>query len=168
MKAFMAVSAEASFSRAAQRLHLAQPAVTAQIQNLEKYLGVRLFERDNRGVRLTDAGAAFLEPCRAALHAVEAAALQAQNGGTGEHGRIRIGFNVGFSIDPLVPLTRAVRTRYPHLEFQVGAPALGRGLAQLLLGVAQLCVVVPEDHRLAGLPEVSAVELRDDPFVLAT
>src|SRR6478609_191223 len=175
MKAFMAVASELSFGRAAQQLHLAQPAVTAQIHNLERYLGVKLFERNNRGVRLTDAGEAFLEPCRAALQAIDAAATQARNGGTGEYGTIKIGFNVAFSIDPLVPLTRAVRASYPGLKLQIDVPrrngeivrmverqelhlgliggsVTGEGLGSLPIGTARLCVVVPRDHRLADLP----------------
>lgn len=191
MKAFMAVASELSFGRAAQQLHLAQPAVTAQIHNLEKYLGVKLFERNNRGVRLTDAGEAFLEPCRAALQAIDAAATQARNGGTGEYGTIKIGFNVAFSIDPLVPLTRAVRTSYPGLKLQIDVPrrngeivrmverqelhlgliggsATGEGLGSLPIGTARLCVVVPRDHRLADLPEVAIPMLTDEPLVLAS
>ncbi len=190
MKAFMAVSQELNFGRAALRLHLAQPAVTAQILSLEKDLGVKLFDRNSRGVRLTEAGEAFLEPCRAALRAIDAAALQARNSGTGEHGRLRIGFNVGFSIDPLVPLTRAVRSRYPLLDWEidiprlnteivrlvqteelqlglVGGPVTGDGLARRRVALGRLCVLVPRDHRLAGLSEVSMTTLRDEPFVLA-
>src|SRR6478736_7778661 len=191
MKAFMAVASELSFGRAAQQLHLAQPAVTAQIHNLERYLGVKLFERNNRGVRLTDAGEAFLEPCRAALQAIDAAATQARNGGTGEYGTIKIGFNVAFSIDPLVPLTRAVRTSYPGLKLQIDVPrrngeivrmverqelhlgliggsVTGEGLGSLPIGTARLCVVVPRDHRLADLPEVAIPMLTDEPLVLAS
>lgn len=191
MKAFIAVAEELNFGRAAQRLHLAQPAVTAQIASLEKYLGVKVFDRNNRGVRLTDAGAAFLDPCRTALRAIDAAAMRARNSGTGEHGRLRIGFNVGFSIDPLVPLTRAVRGRYPHLDLEidiprlntdivrlvqsedlqfglVGGPLTGEGVAQRLVAMARLCAVVPRDHPLAELTEVSVSRLRDQPFVLAT
>lgn len=109
--------------RSAQRLHLARPAVTAQILNLEKYIGVKLFDRNNRGVRLTDAGEAFREPCRAALGAVDPAARQARNSGTGERGKLRIGFNVGFSIHPLVPLTRAVRGSIRTLICRSACPA---------------------------------------------
>ena len=64
MKTFIAVAGELHFGRAAQQLHIAQPAVSQQILNLEKYLGIQLFERNKRTVRLTDAGEAFLEPCR--------------------------------------------------------------------------------------------------------
>ena len=90
MTAFVSVAEELSYRRAAQRLLVAQPAISQQIMNLEKELGVKLFDRNNRSVRLTDAGSAFLPPCRTALDAVDKAGLQACNAGTGEHGKIRI------------------------------------------------------------------------------
>ena len=67
---FVAVAAEANFTRAAQRLHVAQPAVSAQIQKLERELGQPLFDRSKRTVRLTAAGEAVLPCARAALAAV--------------------------------------------------------------------------------------------------
>ena len=67
LTAFVAVAEELNFRRAAERLHVAQPAISQQIMNLEKDLGVRLFDRNNRSVQLTDAGDAFLAPCRSAL-----------------------------------------------------------------------------------------------------
>ena len=102
-----------------QRLFVAQPAVSQQIMNLEKDLGVRLFDRNKRSVKLTDAGAAFLGPCREALGAVENAGLLARNAGTGEYGKIRVGFNAGFATDHLVALVQVLRREHPHLELEI-------------------------------------------------
>ena len=91
LTAFVTVAEELNYRRAAEQLHVAQPAISQQIKNLEKDLGVRLFDRNNRSVQLTDAGDAFLAPCRSALRALENAGLSARNAGTGEFGKIRLG-----------------------------------------------------------------------------
>ena len=153
LTAFVAVAEELNYRRAAERLFVAQPAISQQIMNLEKDLGVRLFDRNNRSVRLTDAGEAFLTPCRQALTVIENAGLLARNAGTGEYGRIRIGFNAGFTTDHLVTLVEVLRRDHPNLELTmdtsrrtpdilkmirdeeldiglVGGPANGPGLEQ--------------------------------------
>ena len=119
LTAFVTVAEELNYRRAAARLHVAQPAISQQIMNLEKDLGVRLFDRNNRSVQLTDAGDAFLAPCRAALSALDNAGLSARNAGTGEYGKIRLGFNAGFTTDHLVTLVQVLRREHPHLELTI-------------------------------------------------
>ena len=97
LTAFVTVAEELNYRRAVERLHVAQPAISQQIMNLQRDLGVKLFDRNNRSVQLTDAGDAFLAPCRSALSALENAGLSARNAGTGEYGKIRLGFNAGFT-----------------------------------------------------------------------
>lgn len=189
MKTFLAVAEELHFGRAAQRLNLAQPAVSQQIQNMEKSLHTRLFERDKRSVKLTDAGAAFLDPCRAALTAIDIAAGRARNAGTGEHGRLRIGYNAGFGPDLFINVIRAVSERYPHLQLEVdssrtntenlrnleagkcdlalvGGTVTGTGLSWQVLGSMALGLVLPMIHPLAEQESISMGQLREEAFIL--
>src|SRR5258708_22885009 len=73
LRYFVAIAEERSFTRAAERLWVAQPGLSTQIRRLETELGVQLFERHTRGVNLTQAGAVFLQRARAALVAADAA-----------------------------------------------------------------------------------------------
>lgn len=87
----MAVAEELHFRRAAERLHVAQPAVSEQIRKLEEELGVRLFDRTHRSVSITDAGAALLEEARRVLHQAEIAMTAARNARDRATTRLRIG-----------------------------------------------------------------------------
>jgi DNA-binding transcriptional LysR family regulator len=189
LQTFIAVAEDLHFGRAARRLHLAQPAVSQQIQSLEKAVGTRLFDRDRRSVRLTDAGSAFLGPCREVLGGLGAAIQQARNAGTGEFGHLRVGYNAAFAPDALVDLIRLVGREYPHLELEVdesrtnaeilrlleegeldfgllGGPVVGKTLAWHTLTTVHLGVLLPADHPLADGPGVSMAQLRDESFIL--
>ena len=88
---FVAVAEGFHFRRAAERLQLAQPAVSEQIRKLEEELGVRLFDRTQRSVSLTDAGAALLDEARRVLQQAEIARMAAQNARDRATTRLRIG-----------------------------------------------------------------------------
>lgn len=189
LTSFVAVAEELNFRRAAERLIIAQPAVSQQIMNLERELGVRLFDRTKRSVRLTDAGTAFLVPCREVLAGVDHAGRLARNAGTGEYGTIRLGFNAGFATDPLVDLVRVLTRDHPNLELVfdnsratpdilallredkldiglVGGPATGVGLRRMRLGATSLGVLLPGSHGLAGAESIAVRDLAAEPLVL--
>src|SRR3954464_13659773 len=88
----VSVAEELHFGRAARRLHMTQPPLTQAIAQLERLLGVRLFERTKRSVELTTAGTALLAPARELLARAQALPVQARAAAGGEIGRLRIAF----------------------------------------------------------------------------
>src|SRR5262245_19066332 len=113
---FVAVAEELHFSRAATRVHVAQPALSRQIRALEDELGVRLFERDRRRVALTTAGAAFLDEARFLLERVERAVEVARRADRGELGSLRIGYVPAVVSTGLPELARASRKGLPRVR----------------------------------------------------
>jgi DNA-binding transcriptional LysR family regulator len=95
LRYFIAIAEERSFTRAAERLWVAQPGLSTQIRRLEKELGTRLFERHTRGVDLTAAGELFLERARAALAAADLAGATGGDIAAGVSGRVRLGIATG-------------------------------------------------------------------------
>ena len=91
LRYFVAVAEELHFRRAAERLYVAQPAVSEQVRKLEDELGVRLFDRTHRSVSLTPAGSALLEEARRVLHQAEIARMAARNAAEGTPDSLRIG-----------------------------------------------------------------------------
>src|SRR5271167_4546023 len=91
LRYFVAIAEERSFTRAAERLWVAQPGLSTQIRRLEAELGIVLFERHTRGVDLTEAGAPFLERARVALAAADVARATGRDLQSGVVGSIRLG-----------------------------------------------------------------------------
>jgi DNA-binding transcriptional LysR family regulator len=188
LKAFIAVAEELHFGRAAERLHMAQPPLSQQIRQLEKSLGVQLFERSTRSVRLTSGGEALLEHALRIIDEVEDAQRAARAGGRGEYGKVTVGFAGASSRFLLPKLARAVRAAYPNLELvmigqtyantaltQIADRSLDLGFVRLPFQVPgleyrpiedeTLVVVLPEDHPLAAGDDVSILDLAGEQFV---
>lgn len=160
---FLALADTLHFGRAAQRLHLTQPALSQRIQVLEAEIGVRLLERNRRMVALTPAGQAFLEPARNAVAEAARARTQAVLAAKGEVGRLRLGFTVIAFYGRLPEAVRHYRSRYPGVTVELAemnSPALERAL---LDGEIDLGIL----HPPLAADELSSQALPDEPLVLA-
>jgi DNA-binding transcriptional LysR family regulator len=187
LRAFVAVAEELHFGRAAERLHVAQPALSQQIRRLERALGVALLTRTSRSVALTPAGLVLRDRARAVLLQVERDLEETVRVGRGEEGRLDVGF-VSSSL-PLGPIQRvqAFRERYPRVQVELTEGYTAQLLDLLARGVLDLAVVrdpdpredivgttfhvepfvaaVPAGHRFADRASIRATELAGDPFV---
>src|ERR687892_173394 len=120
LRYFLAIVAERHFTRAAQKLGIAQPPLSQQIRQLEDEVGTSLFSRNPRGVTLTAAGEAFLPHAEAALREVDRARTAARRVRHGDLGTIRVGFTSAASLNPLVPAAiSAFRNTYPDVELRL-------------------------------------------------
>jgi DNA-binding transcriptional LysR family regulator len=103
LRYFIAVAEDEHYGRAAERLHVAQPGLSRQIQDLEQEIGFQLFDRLPRGVRLSNAGRTFLDDARSILRLVGAATDRAQRVARGLTGTLRVGFPESASWHGIVP-----------------------------------------------------------------
>lgn len=116
VQCFIAVAEELHFGRAADRLNMTQPPLSRQIQKLEKSVGAQLLERNNRGVKLTGAGAAFLDEAYRLLNLVEGAGDLARRVDAGSAGVVRLGFTAVSAISILGPLLRRLTAELPDVD----------------------------------------------------
>src|SRR5207245_10778644 len=98
LRYFVAVGEDQHYGRAAQRLRIAQPALSRQIQDLEEEIGFKLFDRLSRGVKISAAGKLFLEDARRILQQVNEATTRAARVAQGKSGTLRIGFTESASL----------------------------------------------------------------------
>jgi DNA-binding transcriptional LysR family regulator len=164
LRYFVAVAEELHFGRAAQRLHIVQPALSKQISLLERELGVRLLERTKRHVQLTHAGVAFLEDARKTIAQAEQAVEHAHLAGRGERGVLRIGF-IAPAVYNLLPRTlRAYRTRFPGVRLrlsEVSNRSAIDGVANEHLDIAFVRLPIEDDRRLCR------VTVSEEPVIIA-
>lgn len=119
LRSFVAVAEELNFTRAAERLHLAQPALSAHVRQLEERVGVKLLERTTRRVALTPAGAALLGSAPAALAAVDDAVRAARAAGAGETGELVVGLLATSALDFTPRVLRAFAQVRPEVRVSV-------------------------------------------------
>ncbi|MEV7680075.1 LysR family transcriptional regulator [Streptomyces sp. NPDC088341] len=175
---FVAVAEELHFSRAAERLGIAQPPLSRAVSRLERRMGVRLLERTSRHVELTAAGSVFLDECRRLLLDLDAAVLRTQR--AVRPSRLVLAVRPGTGSGLLAQVLRSHDGAEPELVFtNDGAGALRDGAAD----VALLCTdsddftslrttevaeeypvaLLPRDHRLARCAAMTTAELRQEP-----
>jgi DNA-binding transcriptional LysR family regulator len=189
LRYFVAVGEEQHYGRAAERLGIAQPALSRQIQDLEKELGFTLFDRLPRGVKLSAAGKLFLSDARRILQEVQAAKLRAERVATGKAGTLRVGFVEALSWHGMVPDSfRRFRGRQPDAELElhpmlsnqqmeaVRSGKLDAGfifsleapdgdVAQLLVAQYKLMLAAPQGHAATRRKGLRLRDLRDVPFI---
>jgi DNA-binding transcriptional LysR family regulator len=189
LRAFVAVAETLSFRAAAERVHLAQPAVSRTVRDLEVRLGATLFERDTHHVALTEAGAVFLDESRTILAALERAQQSARAAEAGRQGRLTVAY-MDFATHRLLPaILPAFKAREPGVtvdlvylpterqrvallrgEIDIGlmiGPFDSPGIETLLLETSPLLLGLPAAHPLArrGNPPTLA-EAAAEPMVL--
>ena len=120
MQVFARVAEACSFTRAADALQISRPQVTRAIQELESSLGVRLFQRTTRTVRLTSEGERFRERVSTILGEVAEATAMFASPGSSLRGRLRVDIPTAFSQPGLIDSLRAFNTRYPAIELALG------------------------------------------------
>jgi DNA-binding transcriptional LysR family regulator len=116
LRYFIAVAEDLHFGRAAERLHIAQSALSQQILSLESELGVSLLHRTKRRVQLTAAGVGFLEDARSIMVQVGQAKERSQRVARGEIGQLRIGFTILSLHSVLPPILQSLRQSYPEVQ----------------------------------------------------
>jgi DNA-binding transcriptional LysR family regulator len=120
LRYFVAVGEEQHYNRAAQRLRVAQPALSRQIQDLEEEIGFKLFDRLPRGVKISAAGKCLLEDARRILQQINDATARAKRVASGQSGRLRVGFVESISWHGVVPDSfRMFRERQSDAELQL-------------------------------------------------
>ncbi|WP_084793934.1 LysR family transcriptional regulator [Actinokineospora bangkokensis] len=160
---FLALAEERHFGRAAERAHVAQPALSQQIKQLEAELGARLFERSTRRVEVTEAGQRFLRHARRVVDAVDRAVDDMAALAAGSVGRVSVGFVGTATYDVLPRLSHLVRTELPGVDLRVRGELLTPDLLDgLVAGEYDLVLVRPSPR---ALPAVRQEPLRSERLV---
>lgn len=190
LRYFQAVAEELSFSRAARRLHIAQPALSRTVKELEEQLGVRLLERDRRTVRITPGGSVLLSETGVLLERLEETARRVRRAASGEEGELRLGYIGPPTQAFLGRLLKEFRRRHPRVTILLeertpervcemvarGKLNLGLtrpvaseqalGLTSRLLRREPLWAALPREHPLAGQRALRWRQLDQQPLIV--
>lgn len=186
----VALAEEQHFGRAAARAHVAQSALSHQVKQLERQLGVVLFDRTTRRVAITREGARFLDHARGIVAAADRAAADMASLAAGRAGAVSVGFVGTATYDVLPRVAQRVRAELPDVELtlrgELLTPALLDGVQGGELDLAlvrpgpdphevldlvhlrteRLVAVLPEAHPLAGRARIRLAELASETFVI--
>jgi DNA-binding transcriptional LysR family regulator len=188
LRYFVAIAEEEHFGRAGKRLRVAQPALSRRMQKLEEELRVQLFDRLPRGIRLTDAGRAFLVDVREVLDSVDRAVQRVRKVETGEVGKLRVGYvDTTMWGQVVAPLLRSYQASHPDIDLDLRRQtslAQWEGLREgrLDIGVAyfrapepevesisvetqRVMLALPDSHRLAAAEVLTLADLTDEWFI---
>ncbi len=161
IEAFVQVAAHSSFSRAAEFLQLTQPSITARIQALERELGEELFERGGRGVKLTDAGRAFLPCAERILQQIQEARDAVDEVRHVQMGSLRLGASITFSTYVLPGLLHRWRQEFPGVDVVIRTGRSEQVLNMLLTDEVQVAI-----GRTLSSPDAEQIPLYDDEIIL--
>jgi DNA-binding transcriptional LysR family regulator len=189
LRYFVAAAEEEHFGRAAKRLATVQPAITRQIRQLEEELGLELFERIGRGVKLTATGRILLQDARRTLAESDRALRRARLAATGQVGTLTVSFVEASIYCDIVPnVLAAFRKQVPQVQLELIAmrsidqwsalrqhqvnmgflyylPVDFPELRSELVATERILLALPKGHRLSRTPKIRLQDLQGEPFV---
>lgn len=190
LETFVVVADELHFGRAADRLHVAQPAVSQTIRTLERELGAALFDRSSRTVRLTAAGQSYLADAHDILRRLDRASSRALDTQAGVRGRVRVGYTAVCSLGGLASAVAEFAKRYPDVAVELEHLGTAEQIEQLRAGTIdvgfgilpggpepvhseivapdELHVLHPTDHEFAEYNRIPASDVLRQPLLLMT
>ena len=190
LQLFVAVAEDLHFGRAAERMYIAQPALSQHIRRLERELGVELFDRRGRNVKLTAPGRAFVAEARRVVEQSERAATVARRAGEGSAGVLTLGYYPAVAASVVPFLVQPYLDRSPGMSVHLVAdgpqalndalirgdmdlavtsgPVLRSGMVTATLQYSSLVVTMPADHPLSAHETIDLALLEDEPLVMTS
>jgi DNA-binding transcriptional LysR family regulator len=190
LKYFVAVAEELNFARAARRVHIAQPSLTKQIQQLEQELGFPLFYRTKKKVELLDTGHVLLDEAQRLLHQAEKAIQSTQRTHAGQSGRLLIGFSTSAAPEVLPRILRKYHALFPDVVVELLEITTVKNTESLLQSAMSVAVIrsptflshelfcfetiqrerfvvaLPDSHPLAKQKSVRIKTLASEPLIV--
>jgi DNA-binding transcriptional LysR family regulator len=188
IRSFVCLAEDLNFSRAAEQLNIAQPALSRQIQLLESRLGVLLFHRSKRHVELTSAGSVFRKRCYRLLAELDEAEQEARRVAAGQEGSLSVSFIHSSTYGLMPHILRSFREAYPRVELELYEMTIFEQLAALRNGSVDVAIVrppiadtsietrllesqcfvvaLPAQHPFSDQEQLSLLDLSQDDFLL--